>query len=253
MVVKFVCVVRVPLCVRVSRVCLGSPGVFLPVQTCTLLFDLCMARTLSRTLVIRVLSLSSKSAVAMSINIGTCVAVTGETLRVKTALKSVGGGIWVQSISAWVFPEASRAAIEVAVRSAGVQVTSTTGATHSGAVAVTSAAESSGPSSVPPPASAVPSVNAQATLTIRPHKKAILVEGDTMNVKPQLKTAGGRWNSSLSGWIFPGKRQAEIMALLQADPTNTVTVKSTSAAPPAKKAKTDPEVEEEEDEDEDDA
>jgi hypothetical protein len=189
----------------------------------------------------------------MSVNIGTCVAVTGETLRVKTALKSVGGGIWVQSMSAWVFPEASRAAIEVAVRSAGVQVTSTTGATHSGAVAVTSAAESSGPSSVPPPASAVPSVNAQATLTIRPHKKAILVEGDTMNVKPQLKTAGGRWNSSLSGWIFPGKRQAEIMALLQADPTNTVTVKSTSAAPPAKKAKTDPEVEEEEDEDEDDA
>jgi hypothetical protein len=217
------------------------------------IFDLCMARTLSRTQVIRVLSLSSKSAVAMSVNIGTCVAVTGETLRVKTALKSVGGGIWVQSMSAWVFPEASRAAIEVAVRSAGVQVTSTTGATHSGAVAVTSAAESSGPSSVPPPASAVPSVNAQATLTIRPHKKAILVEGDTMNVKPQLKTAGGRWNSSLSGWIFPGKRQAEIMALLQADPTNTVTVKSTSAAPPAKKAKTDPEVEEEEDEDEDDA
>jgi len=47
-----------------------------------------MARTLSRTQVIRVLSLSSKSAVAMSVNIGTCVAVTGETLRVKTALKS---------------------------------------------------------------------------------------------------------------------------------------------------------------------
>ena len=68
-------------------------------------FDLCMARTLSRTQVIRVLSLSSKSAVAMSVNIGTCVAVTGETLRVKTALKSVGGGIWVQSMSAWVFPK----------------------------------------------------------------------------------------------------------------------------------------------------
>jgi hypothetical protein len=33
MVVRFVCVVRVPLCVRVSRVsrvCPGSPGVFLP-------------------------------------------------------------------------------------------------------------------------------------------------------------------------------------------------------------------------------
>lgn len=186
----------------------------------------------------------------MSVNIGTCVAVTGETLRVKTALKSVGGGIWVQSMSAWVFPEASRAAVEAAVRSAGVQFTSTTGATHSGAVDVTSAAESSGSSSA---ASAVPSVNAQATLTIRPHKKAILVEGDTMNVKPQLKTAGGRWNPSLIGWVFPGKRQAEIMALLQADPTNTVTVTSTSAVPPAKKAKTDPEEEEEEDEDEDDA
>jgi hypothetical protein len=32
MVVRFVCAVRVPLCVRVSRVCPGTPGVFFPVS-----------------------------------------------------------------------------------------------------------------------------------------------------------------------------------------------------------------------------
>ena len=31
MVVRFVCVIRVPVCARVSCVCPGSPGVFLPV------------------------------------------------------------------------------------------------------------------------------------------------------------------------------------------------------------------------------
>ena len=32
MVVRFVCEIRVPVCARVSRVCPGSPGVFLPVD-----------------------------------------------------------------------------------------------------------------------------------------------------------------------------------------------------------------------------
>ncbi len=199
----------------------------------------------------------------MSVTVGTCVAVTGDTLRAKTALKSVGGGVWVQSMGAWVFPEASRAAVEAAVRAAGVQVTSTvttttvttTTTTHGDIGDGSSAPGGSVPASAPPQppaAAAVPSVNAQASLTIRPHKKAILVEGDTMNVKQQLKAAGGSWNRALGAWVFPAKRQAEVTALLQADPTNTVTVPSSSAAPPAKKAKTELDPEEDDDEDESD-
>ena len=42
MVVRFVCVIRVPVCARVSkglvsRVCPGSPGVFLPVPSVSVL------------------------------------------------------------------------------------------------------------------------------------------------------------------------------------------------------------------------
>ena len=50
--------------------------------------------------------------------------------------------------------------------------------------------------------SAEPSVAAGATLSVRPHKRAVLVTGDTQLVKEQLKALKGSWNKALRGWIF---------------------------------------------------
>ena len=41
-----------------------------------------------------------------------------------------------------------------------------------------------------------------ATLSVRPHKRAVLVTGDTQLVKEQLKALKGSWNKALRGWIF---------------------------------------------------
>jgi hypothetical protein len=108
---------------------------------------------------------------------------------------------------------------------------------------------------------ATPSVDANACLTVEPHKKAILVKGDTKEVKDQLKALKGSWNKTLEGWIFKGSDKEEVqylllyryvlpqtltlcvvvvirqvIALLRADPTNVVEEVENSS-PPAKKAK----------------
>ena len=59
-------------------------------------------------------------------------------------------------------------------------------------------------------------MNASAALTIKAHKRAILVGGDTLKVKDQLKGLGGSWNRGLQGWIFPGSRRQEVVTLLRA-------------------------------------
>ena len=46
---------------------------------------------------------------------------------------------------------------------------------------------------------------------------------------PRLKALGGSWNKTLKGWIFQPARKAEVLALLRADPTNTVTEGAVSA------------------------
>ena len=54
------------------------------------------------------------------------------------------------------------------------------------------------------PPAAAPSENANAQLTLEPYKKAVLLKGDTKNIKDQLKAAKGSWNKTCVGWIFPG-------------------------------------------------
>ena len=76
-------------------------------------------------------------------------------------------------------------------------------------------------------------MNANATLLVAKHKKAILVTGETKKVKEQLSALKGRWNGPLCGWIFPGGQRGAVLELLRKDSTNKV------------------EVEDEEDEDED--
>lgn len=43
--------------------------------------------------------------------------------------------------------------------------------------------------------------------------KSILVKGDTKPIKDQLKEIGGKWNSTLKGWIFSIKKENDIKKL----------------------------------------
>jgi hypothetical protein len=45
--------------------------------------------------------------------------------------------------------------------------------------------------------------------------KAILVKGDTKQLKDKLKAAKGRWNRTLGGWVFPKTREVEIAELIK--------------------------------------
>lgn len=121
--------------------------------------------------------------------VSSCVLVTGveyqdQALREK--IKTLGAS-WCKPLSGWVLPESARAA----------------------ALAVVSGAEPSeddmkkvekGAQSEDPP----PSQNAGAKLCIAPHKKAIVVTGDTMKVKDTLKKLQGSWNKGLGGECLVG-------------------------------------------------
>ena len=43
---------------------------------------------------------------------------------------------------------------------------------------------------------------ANAKLSVEPHKKAIVVRGDTKAVLDMLKALGGSWNRALGRWVF---------------------------------------------------
>lgn len=45
--------------------------------------------------------------------------------------------------------------------------------------------------------------------------KSFLVKGDTKAIKDDLKNLGGRWNSSLGGWIFSKSKEVEIAEFLK--------------------------------------
>jgi len=51
---------------------------------------------------------------------------------------------------------------------------------------------------------------AGAKLNIAPHKKAILVTGETMKVKETLKALSGSWNKALVGWVFQGSKKEQV-------------------------------------------
>jgi len=53
------------------------------------------------------------------------------------------------------------------------------------------------------------------TIYFEDYKRAILVKGNTKEIKENLKDAGGMWNKSLGGWIFPKKRELEIVELIK--------------------------------------
>jgi len=93
------------------------------------------------------------------------VLVAGDTFAVKDQLKALGGGAWSMPHSGWVFPEEKRADIEAILKTGGIEVT----------------AQGLGDAVAKPVV--VVSNNAGANLTVSKHKKAILVTGDTAEVR----------------------------------------------------------------------
>lgn len=45
--------------------------------------------------------------------------------------------------------------------------------------------------------------------------KSFLVKGDTTPIKDKLKDAGGSWNRSLSGWIFPKSLEITVAEIIK--------------------------------------
>lgn len=45
--------------------------------------------------------------------------------------------------------------------------------------------------------------------------KSFLVKGDTTQIKEDIKRLGGRWNSSLKGWIFPKFKEIEVAEFIK--------------------------------------
>ena len=72
------------------------------------------------------------------------------------------------------------------------------------------------------------------------HKRAVLVKGDTKNVKPVLQALEGSWNKGLGGWVFPMKKREEVFAALRQDPTNTINEDPALVAEAAKAVKAEP-------------
>ncbi|CAK9082274.1 unnamed protein product [Durusdinium trenchii] len=54
-----------------------------------------------------------------------------------------------------------------------------------------------------------------ASVWLEAHGKAVVVKGDTMQIKDFLKLKGGKWNSNLKSWIFPGSKKAALLQDLQ--------------------------------------
>ena len=216
------------------------------------------------------------------------VLVTGDTLKVKDTLKSLGGS-WNRGLGGWCFAGSKKAAVVEALKHGGkntvtvvtdssADATAEAGASSAAPAAAGMTADATAsPSAVqahpgaptkaevrewcrqrhgsewytvdkaarlqeahaalsvlqpapPPPATAplaaaapVPSVGASATLMVAPHKKAILVTGETVKVKDTLQSLGGSWNRQLNGWCFPGSKRGAVLSVLCHDATNRVT------------------------------
>ena len=52
-------------------------------------------------------------------------------------------------------------------------------------------------------------------ITVEKYKKSLLIKGDTKPIKELLKQNGGKWNSTLGGWIFSAKKIVDIVIMLQ--------------------------------------
>ncbi|KAJ8607688.1 hypothetical protein CTAYLR_007306 [Chrysophaeum taylorii] len=140
------------------------------------------------------------------------VLVSGDTWKAKDLLRQLGG-TWSKGVGAWVLSAGTADSVATGLETAGFGVERKTG----NLAARTEALEAS-------KAEAVAKTNAAATLQVEPHKRAIIVKGETRKVSDALKALGGKWNRTLGGWVFSQKQQHRVVEVLKADPTNTVTL-----------------------------
>eukprot|EP00962_Isochrysis_galbana_P046791 scaffold18906_cov122-Isochrysis_galbana.AAC.6 len=155
--------------------------------------------------------------------------VAGDTFKVRNELKAIGGGVWCKPFDGWVFSADKRDAIIAALDKAGTSYSDSAPGTHAASAQTSTAA------AVEAAKDASTMASAGASLTVAPHKKAVLVTGDTMKVKDVLKGLKGTWNKTLKGWVFPGSQRAIVLETLRADPTNIVCEAAASTAGPAAK------------------
>ena len=137
----------------------------------------------------------------MPVVIGAMVLVSGDTYEVKDECKALGG-VWVKGMG-WAFPEQKRSEVEAAL---GKQSVTNAPSQEQKASTGDGAA---GSSETEKNVEVRPSVNADATLLVSTHKRAIIVTGETLKVKEQLRQLKGGWNKGLQGWVFQvyNKRQ----------------------------------------------
>ena len=202
------------------------------------------------------------------------VLVTGSgTFRAKSLLASLGGS-WSKKLKAWVFGAGTAHATAAALKASTAPAISLT--VEEGGAGAAKRRESSlasarpkrsrrrrrlglvprsrprgnqqvrrvhsAPSNVEEPAP--PRRRAGFTMSTQvgsvQHKRAVLVKGDTKNVKPVLQALEGSWNKGLGGWVFPMKKREEVLAALRQDPTNTINEDPALVAEAAKAVKAEP-------------
>lgn len=148
------------------------------------------------------------------------VLVTGSgTFRAKSLLASLGGS-WSKKLKAWVFGAGTAHATAGALRASTAPAIELT--VEEGGAGVAKRRESSLASARADALAASATAGASATLEVCKHKRAVLVKGDTKNVKAVLQALEGSWNKGLGGWVFPMKKREEVLAALKQDPTNTI-------------------------------
>eukprot|EP00802_Teleaulax_amphioxeia_P029460 Tamp_31567.p2 GENE.Tamp_31567~~Tamp_31567.p2 ORF type:complete len:225 (+),score=79.46 Tamp_31567:54-677(+) len=165
--------------------------------------------------------LKAKSTGKAKATVSSCVLVTGTEYKdvdLREKLKALGAS-WCKPLTGWVLPESARGAVEKVI--------------GGGELSPAEVAASGSASADKDPE---PSKEAAATVCVAPHKKAILVTGETMKVKDVLKAIGGKFNKPLSGWIFPGSKREQVLRVLRADATNTVQEGTAGAAAKKKKS-----------------
>jgi len=123
----------------------------------------------------------SKDGTLNQIRIEKCFMVTGDrTKNHKDDLKKLGGS-WISSLKGWVFPEANKDNLTDWIDNLSLNETGSVSSVDK-----------------------VSDSTDEEPVTITDYsEKAILVSGGTKRYKDELKTLGGKWNSTLKGWIFP--------------------------------------------------
>mmetsp|Transcript_22240 Transcript_22240/g.26744 ORF Transcript_22240/g.26744 Transcript_22240/m.26744 type:complete len:215 (+) Transcript_22240:71-715(+) len=141
---------------------------------------------------------SKKSSV--SINVQDCgtngIIVNGDTFKARDIIKQLGG-TWSKPLSAWIFAAGTFNHVVQGLNEFDVNILeSKTGEQHQ--KELEEEIQAALALRVPEP----------TTLQVSPHKKAIIVRGETKALTRKLKALGGLFNAHLHGWVFSKKESS---------------------------------------------